>query len=54
MSQKSETPAALPTNLRSNSYGQVVRQLLSWWPYLFIVISVAGFAYILWQQSQGN
>lgn len=36
---------------RSSSQSQLVRELFSWWPYVFIVISVAGFAYIFWQQS---
>jgi len=52
MSQNNETPAALPIHSRFNSCGQLVRQLLSWWPYLFIVISVAGLAYIFWHQGQ--
>lgn len=52
MSHNEEPRVAQPAHSLSDSRRQFVGQLFSWWPYLFIVISVVGFTYIFWQQSQ--
>lgn len=52
MSHTEDGRAAQPAPALSGSRNGFVRQLFSCWPYLFIVISVVGLAYIFWQQFQ--
>jgi hypothetical protein len=40
MSQSQENRAALSNHCRSSSPSQLAHQLFSWWPYLFVMISV--------------